>query len=137
MPSRPVLVGLLLLAVVPPFLARALGSGLFAFGMFTRIERYHIEVHARTAIDERKVQLRSLAPHLSHEARRILIPADGYAAGTEQIELVEGGLADVGRLVCELTPEAISVRIDLFRGPMPAPRAPLARRVEVPCRSAE
>jgi hypothetical protein len=130
MPSRPLLCGLLLLAISPPFVARALGSGPFAFAMFTRIERYHLELDAELPGGWRRLSLSELSPHLSRDARRVLLPAQGYGFGQEQVQLLAQALPDIARLVCELEPTARSVSLRLFHAPVtradhrPSGRAP-------------
>ena len=118
MPSRRLLYGLLLLAALPPFVARALGSGPFAFAMFTRVERYHLEVHAELPGRSRRLSLSELEPHLSRDARRVVLPAEGYGFGQEQVQLLAHALPDIARLVCELEPTASRVLLRLFRAPV-------------------
>jgi len=118
MPSRRLLYGLLLLAVLPPFVGRALGSGPFAFAMFTRVERYHLEVRAALPGGSRRFSLSELEPHLSRDARRVVLPAQGYGFGQEQVQLLEQALPDIARLVCELEPAASTVSLRLFHAPV-------------------
>jgi hypothetical protein len=118
MPSRWLLSALVLLAVAPPFVARAVGSGPFAFGMFTRVERYHLELHVQEAGGWRELELRELAPHLSRDAARVILPARGYGFGQEQVQLLGGALPDLARLACRLRPAARSVRLELFHAPL-------------------
>jgi hypothetical protein len=107
----------LLLAVSfgSPFVARAAGTMWGSFGMFQRVERYHVDITRRTAHGDEPVPLSSLAPHLSRDARRLILPAAGQAYGTDQIELVEGGLGDLGELVCQLHPGSTSILLRLTR----------------------
>jgi hypothetical protein len=112
------LIGLLLLAVLPPFVARAFGTGLGAFAMFTRLERYHLDLGVQTRAGEERVEVRSLAPHLSRDARQIILPAASHGFGQEQIDELAGGLADIGVLLCALRPDAVSARARLSRGPL-------------------
>ena len=114
-PSRWTFLVLLALAFGSPFLARALGTMWGSFGMFQRVERYHLELSVQTARGNEPVSLSMLAPHLSRDARRLILPAAGHAFGTDQIELVEGGLDDLGALVCQLRPEAVAVDLRLTR----------------------
>jgi hypothetical protein len=114
-PSRWSLLALLTLAFGSPFLARALGTMWGSFGMFQRVERYHLELTAETPRAEETVRLSELAPHLSRDARRLILPAAGHAFGSDQIELVEDGLEDLGELVCKLRPGATSIDLRLTR----------------------
>jgi len=131
-PPRALLVGLTFLAVAPPFVAQAYGTFVGAFAMFTRLERYHIAASVRTPSGEQPVALRSLAPHLSKEAKRVILPAQGYAIGADQVDLVAGGLGDIARLVCELRRDAASARVELDRGPLSQP-ATSRTQAELPC----
>jgi hypothetical protein len=104
------------MVVAPPFLARAAGTPLGAFSMFARLERYHLELTIQTPSGEEPLKLNRLAPHLSRDARRVILPAAGYAVGGDQVDLLEGGLEDIARLVCQLRPRARAVRARLYRG---------------------
>jgi hypothetical protein len=121
-PARPVLVGLLLLATLPPFVAQASGSVVGSYTMFNRIERYHVELGVVLPEGERRVLLHSLAEHLTHESRPILLPADGQALGADQVDVVAESLPDLARLCCELYPSARTARARLLRGPVDATR---------------
>jgi hypothetical protein len=132
MPPRPVMLGLLLLAVAPPFLARASGTSVGAFGMFARLEQHHLEIEVLRPSGPERLALRRLAPHLSREARQIVLPADGYALGADQVDLLAGGLRDLGRLTCQLDPGVSAARVRFYRGPARS-RALAEQRVEVPC----
>lgn len=88
-----------------------------SFTMFKRLERYHLELWLETEHGEREVPWRSLAPHLSLEAARILLPAEGFAVGADQVDLVATGLPDLARLGCALHPEARSARVQMTRDP--------------------
>jgi hypothetical protein len=118
MPPRPVLAVLLLLATLPPFVAQASGSVVGSYTMFNRIERYHVELGVVLPEGERRVLLRSLAEHLTHESRPILLPADGHALGADQVDVVAETLPDLARLCCELYPRARAARARLQRGPV-------------------
>jgi hypothetical protein len=118
MPPRPVLAVLLLLATLPPFVAQASGSVVGAYTMFNRIERYHVELSVVLPDGERRVLLRSLAQHLTHESRPILLPADGYAMGADQVDVVAETLPDLARLCCEFYPAARAAHARLVRGPV-------------------
>jgi hypothetical protein len=118
MPSRPLLCGLLLLAVAPPFVARALGSGPFAFAMFTEVERYHLELRVLEPTGWQQLRLSELAPHLSRDAARVVLPAQGYGFGREQVQLLGQALPDLARLVCQLRPTSRRVALDLFHAPV-------------------
>src|SRR5262245_54407228 len=87
-PPRLVLSLLLVLAVVPPFVSQASGSVVGAYTMFHRMVRYHLELGVLEGGRERSVPVRSLAPHLSRTARPILLPAEGYAIGADQVDVV-------------------------------------------------
>jgi hypothetical protein len=115
-------------------LAQAFGTFVGAFSMFTRLERYHLELAVRTASGEQPVALRSLAPHLSKEAKRVILPAQGYAIGADQVDLVAGGLDDIARLVCDLRPEATHALARLSRGSFVEHRMS-HEQVELPCSS--
>ena len=120
MPPRPVLAVLLLLATVPPFVAQASGSVVGSYTMFNRIERYHVELGVVLPEGERRVLLRSVAEHLGRESRTMLLPADGYALGADQVDVVAESLPDLARLCCELYPSARGARARLLRGPADA-----------------
>lgn len=123
MPAPRVLIALLVLAFVPPFVAQASGSVVGSFTMFNRIERYHLELWLETPEGARQVRLRTLAPHLSRDAARILLPAEGFAVGADQVDLVADGLTDLARLVCSLHPEARAASVRMVRDPFDASRA--------------
>jgi hypothetical protein len=122
MPRRRVLIALLVLAAAPPFVAQASGSMVGSFTMFNQLERYHLELWIETAQGKREIPFQSLAPHLSPEAARILLPAEGYAVGADQVDLVAAGLPDLARVGCALHPEAESARVELTRDPFNAQR---------------
>jgi hypothetical protein len=117
-PPRWALVALLALFTLPPFVARALGSPIGDFAMFSRIGRYHLELSIVTPERETIVPVRELKPHLSHDARLIILPAASNGFGQDQTDLLEAGLADIGRLLCELRPDARTARVRLGRGPI-------------------
>jgi hypothetical protein len=133
MPPRPVLLALLLLAVAPPFCARARGTGIGAFGMFARIERHHLELEVVMPSGPERFALARLAPHLSRDARQIVLPAAGYPLGADQIDLLAGGLGDLAQLACQLESRGSSARVRFYRGPAGSSEL-VERRVEVPCR---
>ncbi len=120
MPPRPVLAVLLVLATVPPFVAQASGSVVGSYTMFNRIERYHVELGVALPEGERRGLLRSLSQHLTRESRPILLPADGYAMGADQVDVVAESLPDLARLCCELYPTARAAHARLVRGPVDA-----------------
>lgn len=125
-----------MLAALPPFVARGLGTGLGAFSMFTRIERYHLELFSRRSADansEERVLVGTLAPHLSPDAQQVILPAAGYGFGQEQVEELSRGLPDLGRLLCELRPDAESSRVALSRG-LVREHVMTTLEVQVPCR---
>jgi hypothetical protein len=115
MPPRSVLFGLLLLSVAPPFVSRAFGSYVGASTMYTRLERYHLQLSVQTPTGAEPVSLRSLAPHMSRDARNTLLPAEGHAVGADQVAIVAGGLGDLAHLLCSTHPQAISARAQLER----------------------
>jgi hypothetical protein len=122
MPSRSVLCLLLALVVLPPFAAQVSGTVVGSYTMFSRLERYHIELVQKDTAGQHRLSLRALRPHLSPAARRILLPAEGHAVGADQIDLVVDGLADLARLVCALTPGATSATARLTRDPFDSSR---------------
>src|SRR5688572_8950405 len=132
MPPRPLLLALLFLAVAPPFLARACGTRIGAFGMFARLERHHLEIEVVRPSGSNRLALGRLVPHLSRHARLIVLPAAGYPLGADQVELLAGGLHDLARLVCELEPFASAARVRFYRGE-PGAAVLVETRVEVPC----
>lgn len=134
MPAPRVLITLLVLAFVPPFVAQASGSVVGSFTMFNRIERYHLELWLETPEGERQIRLRSLAPHLSRDAARILLPAEGFAVGADQVDLVADGLTDIARLGCALHPVARTASVRMVRDPFDATRASQTR-AELACDS--
>jgi hypothetical protein len=134
MPSRPLLLLLLALVVVPPFAAQASGTVVGSYTMFNRIERYHLDLTTTTTRGDERVTVRSIAPHLSAEARRILLPADGYAAGADQLDLTLAGLADLAQLLCSLDPAATRARARLVRDHFDPAQAVTRERV-VPCQA--
>lgn len=132
MPPRSVLCALLVLATVPPFVAQASGSVVGSFTMFNRIVRYHLDLSVVGSDGERRVSVRSLAPHLSPEARPIVLPAEGYAVGADQVDVVATGLPEFARLLCDLHPGAHRARARLVQDPFDQ-RDTLVRSAEVPC----
>jgi hypothetical protein len=131
-PARWLLGSLIALAFGSPFAARAAGTMWGSFGMFQRVERYHLALAVHTPRGDEPVPLASLARHLSRDARRILLPASGQAYGTDQIELVEEGLEDLAELVCELRPDATSVELRWSRSTARLEQARV-RTLGVPC----
>jgi hypothetical protein len=120
MPSRPVLCLLLVLATVPPFVSQATHSVVGSFTMFNRVLRYHLDLEVREDGRTRPVTVRSLAPHLSRMSRAILLPADGQAVGADQVDVVANGLGDLTRLLCDVHPNAETVRARLIQDPFDA-----------------
>ena len=117
-PPRPVLVALLALALLPPLVAQALGETVGSFAMFSVVERYQLKLSVRTPAGERRVPLRRLAPHLSSDARRIVVSAESGGAGRDPANVLAGGLQDLLRLTCAIEPEATAARVTLLRGPL-------------------
>jgi hypothetical protein len=116
-PPRGVLLALLLLASLPPFVAQATGSTVGSFTMFNRLERYHVELHALSPGRDAVVPLRTLSAHLTREAKRIILPAGGWAIGADQVDVVGAGLSDLARWVCAIEPSATFGRAVLLRDP--------------------
>jgi hypothetical protein len=48
----------------------------------------------------------------------VVLPAEGYGFGQEQVQLLAQALPDIARLVCELEPTASRVLLRLFRAPV-------------------
>ena len=119
-PPRALLVALLFLAVAPPFFARACGTSVGAFSMFSRFERHHLELEVVTPSGAQPLPLARLRPHLSRDARQIVLPAAGYPLGADQVDLLAGGLRDLACLACELEPAARIARARFYRGPVAA-----------------
>jgi hypothetical protein len=122
-PPRWALCGLLALGLFSPFVARAFGFPIGDFSMFTRIERYHLELGVNTEAGFESVPVPSLARHLSRDARAVILPAASNAFGKDQTDLLAGGLGDLGRLLCELHPNALSATVRLGRGALPGQAA--------------
>jgi hypothetical protein len=123
MPPRAALVLLLAFACLPPFFAQATGNVVGSFTMFNRLERYHIELSTITPEGIEAVPIRTLARHLSPEARRILLPAEGYAVGADQVDLTVFGLTDLAKLLCARHPGALRARARLTRDPFDVARS--------------
>ena len=110
------LVLLTALIIAPPVLARILGSGVASFGMFTHFVRYHLDISMRASDGvNQRVPVARLVPHLSRDARRVIAPAERWFIDETHVELLGRGLEDIGRVVCELMPDAKSVRVRLIR----------------------
>jgi hypothetical protein len=107
--------------VLPPFVARGLGTRIGAFAMFVRVERYHLDLDVQTGSGVRRVDVRRLSPHLSRDARQVILPAAGHGYGLEQIDELSSGLSDIARLVCALRPDALTAQARLSRGPFQGP----------------
>ena len=118
-PPRYALVVLLGLTLGTPFVARSSGYPVGDWAMFSSIERYHLELSVNEPTGTTSVPVHSLAPHLSRDARFVILPAAGNGFGKDQTDLLAGGLDDLGRLLCELHPTASSARVRLGRGPLP------------------
>jgi hypothetical protein len=116
LPRRGALVVLLALACAPPLLLQAFGDGPGSFAMFTRPERYRLRVLSTRADRSRVyVPLARLAPHLGKDARRIIIEAEDWYVGETHVALLASGLGDLGRLVCQLEQDALTVDVVLER----------------------
>jgi hypothetical protein len=106
----------LLLSAALPALSTVTGSSVGAFRMFTDLTHYHLTVHRMSDPGAWSVvPLDRLAPHLGRDARRVILPAQQWALGETNSELLAGGLEDIGRLVCELERDARAVEVTLFR----------------------
>jgi hypothetical protein len=88
--------------------------------MFSALERYRLIIAVRSSAGERRLPLSRLTPHLSYDARRIILPAASGGLGRDQTSLLAAGLPDLARLVCQLEADATSVRLTLLRGPVRA-----------------
>ncbi|MGC4095289.1 MAG: hypothetical protein QM756_46670 [Polyangiaceae bacterium] len=124
---------LLLLAILPPFVAQAFGSSIGSYTMFNRLERYRLELRASMPAGDVDIPVRALAPHLSREAKIILMPAAGFGIGADQVDVVDEGLEDLARFVCDLQPRALSGRAALVREAMNGAGASRRREVSVAC----
>jgi hypothetical protein len=102
--------------------------------MFSRVVRYHLDLGVRLGGTERRVSVRSLAPHLSRAARPIVLPAEGQAIGADQVDVVAFGLGDLARLLCELHPEADRAAARLTDDPFDTERT-RERSAELDCQS--
>jgi hypothetical protein len=102
--------------------------------MFDRVERYHLDLGVKVGGTERRVSVLSLAPHLSRQARPVLLPAEGYAIGADQIDVVAFGLGDLTRLLCELHPAAERSTARLTQDPFDSTKT-RERSAELDCRS--
>lgn len=134
MPPRPVLCLLLALAVVPPFVSQATHSVVGAFTMFNRVVRYHLDLEVTEAGRSRQVTVQSLAPYFTRMSRAILLPADGDAAGADQVDVVAHGLDDLARLLCDVHATAERTRVTLTDDPFDR-RLTRQRAAERSCRS--
>jgi hypothetical protein len=105
---------LVVLALAPPFVLRAFGSGVGSFSMFTGPVRYHLRIIVERPDGGREqFPVRALEPHLGRDARRIVLPAEQWFVGETHAELVAGGLDDLGLLVCRLRPaRAVDIVMD-------------------------
>ena len=83
--------------------------------MFSRIGRYRLALSVREASGSVVISGAELAPHLSRDARLVILPAGGQGFGDDQADLLESGLSDLGRLLCELRPHASSATVRLGR----------------------
>ena len=114
------LVLLLAVATLPPFVARALASPVGDFAMFSRIGRHRLELSVREAAGSVAISGAELAPHLSRDARLVILPAGGQGFGDDQADLLESGLSDLGHLLCQLRPHALFARARLGRSALGA-----------------
>jgi hypothetical protein len=116
-----VLLLLLALATLPPFVARALHSPVGDFAMFSGVGRYRLELSVLEPTGNRAISRAELAPHLSRDARLVILPTGDQGYGDDQADLLEWGLSDLGRLLCELRPAASSATVRLGRSALGAP----------------
>ncbi len=124
--------GLVLSIFLLPLLARASGNVVGAFSMFEHLERYRLELSVHAAGGWRPVPVRALAPHLSRDAKRMILPAATDTVGADQVRLVSDGLDDIARLLCRLEPDATEASVRLVRAPLGA-RDAVTQRTERPC----
>ena len=112
--------GLLLASTIgTPFVARLREYPVGDWAMFSSIERYHLDLSVSEPTGTTIVPVRSLAPHLSRDAKFVILPGASNGFGKDQTDLLAGGLADIGALLCELHPAASSADVRLGRGPLP------------------
>lgn len=110
------LFGLLCLVAASPVILSLARSPVGGYRMFTEPVRYRLLVLAESeGRPPARVTLASLSPHMSRDARRVLGRADGFVVGETHVELLEGGLRDLGELVCRVQPAASAARITLHR----------------------
>jgi hypothetical protein len=121
------------LAIAPPFVAQAMGTFVGAGTMFTQVERYHIEIALTTSRGTEPLPLHLLAPHLSRDARIIVLPAESHGVGASQVAAVRGGLGDLARLACAVRVDASAVAVTLERDAFDG-KPPTAEKVERACR---
>jgi len=116
-----VLAFLLGVATLPPFVARALHSPVGDFAMFTRIDRYRLELSVLGPSGREAITRAELAPHLSRDAQLVVLPVGGDGFGSDQGDLLASGLGDLGRLLCELRPQAHLASVRLGRAAFARP----------------
>lgn len=131
-PPRALLLFLVALAALPPWIARCASYPIGDFAMFSTIERYHLELSV-TFADRGTVPVAvsSLAPHLSRDARAVILPAASNGFGKDQTDLLQSGLPDLAQLLCALNPAADYARVRLGRGPLPSQASRLSS-VQIP-----
>lgn len=118
---------------MPP-VASALGAGeIGGFRMFTRFERAQLSIEAELG-DGTRVPIRSseIGRHAGPDARRTLMPADRGFVGEVAVASLDAALGEIGRLACELRPEARAIELTLYRSNATG-AATNTRRERVPC----
>lgn len=99
--------GLLALAALVPTLLGGIG----AHDMFTAPVEYRLEVLALEADDfPTRISPVELAPHLTRDARRVILPAHGWALGENGAAQLVRAIPDLMSFVCALRrPHAVRV----------------------------
>ena len=111
--ARAVLAALVALPLAGALRATSVGS----FRMFTAPVAYDVQVAVIESGGVRYLPSRALAPHLSPDAARVLLAPRERAYAEAHVELIEGGMGDLGALACALAPEAESAVVVLRHGP--------------------
>lgn len=122
-PHDAILVALVLAMIAPPVAHLAGAPGVGSFSMFSAPREYRLRISIVGGSGAAEpVALRSLAAHLSRDARRVIVPASTWRMGETSLELLHGGLDDLGDLVCALRREARRVEVVLEERGVPPPR---------------
>jgi hypothetical protein len=119
------------MVAISPLWLRIAGSTLGSYGMFTAPVAYRLELSAESRAGETlRIPIQTLAPHLGHDARRVILPASAGFVGETQVTLMAEGLGDIGRLACKLEPSARAIVVRLERTKLHGlPLAPVSSRV--------